>query len=103
VEFTDGRLPQRLLTREVRHAISRTFSRSAHPTCSGTPHGQQEPINFGNQPVGAGYPNPGGENPEGGTPDPGAKGKGGRGGGSCICCCDGCDCCCDCGDCCDCT
>jgi hypothetical protein len=103
VEFTDGRLPQRLLTGEVRRAISRTFSRSGHPTCSGTPHGQQEPINFGNQPVGAGYPIPGGENPEGETPDPGAKGKGGRGGSSCICCCDGCDCCCDCGDCCDCT
>jgi hypothetical protein len=103
VEFTDGRLAQRLLTREVRRAISRTYSRSGHPTCSGTPHGQQEPINFGNQPVGAGYPIPGGENPEGETPDPAAGRKGGRGGSSCICCCDGCDCCCDCGDCCDCT
>ncbi len=74
VEFTDGRLPQQLLTREVRRAISRTFSGSGHPTCSGTPHGQQEPINFGNQPVGAGYPNPGGEYPEGETPDPGRGG-----------------------------
>src|SRR3984885_5890886 len=46
VEFTDGRLPQQLLTREVRRAISRTFSGSGRPTCSGTPHGQQEPINF---------------------------------------------------------
>jgi len=69
----------------------------------GTPHGQQEPINFGNQPVSAGYPNPGGEYPGGETPDPAAGRKGGRGGSSCICCCDGCDCCCDCGDCCDCT
>ncbi|MEM6107024.1 DUF5685 family protein [Mycobacterium sp. 050272] len=100
VEFTDGRLAQRLLTREVRRAISRTFSRSGHPTC-GTPHGQQEGINFGNQPAGSGYPP--GENPEGETPDPGNKRKGGRGDGACICCCDGCDCCCDCGDCCDCS
>ena len=103
VDFTDGRLPHRLLTREVRRAISRTFKpfNGAGYTMRGeTPHGDQEGINFGNQqPVGAGYPYP-----EGQGEVPAATGpKKGGGGSSCICCCDGCDCCCDCGDCCDCS
>ena len=100
VEFTDGRLARRLLTREARRAVSRTFDRAGYQAQSGTPHGQQEPINFG---PGAGYPNP---EEVGEVPAP----KGRRrsdGGGGCICCCDGCDCCCDdccCdADCCDCS
>ena len=79
VDFTDGRLPRRLLTREVRRAITRTFNGAGY-TCGGTPHGEQEGINFGNQQPVRGYPYPGGEGPEGETPAPGAKGKGGRGG-----------------------
>jgi len=96
VEFTDGRLARRLLTREVRRAVSRTFSRAGYTARNGTPRGQQEPINFSSQPPGAGYPNPEGEGQE---PDPKARRRGGRRDG-CICCCDGCDCCCDCDDCC---
>jgi hypothetical protein len=98
VEFTDGRLATRLLTREVRRAVSRTFK----GVTAGTPHGQQEGINFGNQPPGEGDPGQEGE-----EPDP-KKRRGDRWY-DCICCCDGCDCCCecdsccDCGDCCDCS
>ncbi|MGE2816164.1 DUF5685 family protein [Mycobacterium heidelbergense] len=94
VEFSDGRLAHRLLTREVRRAVSRTFTGAGYRAQSGTPHGQQEPINFGPG-------NPAG--PEGEEPGPAAKRRGGGDGTGCICCCDGCDCCCDCGDCCDCT
>jgi hypothetical protein len=90
VEFTDGRLAQRLLTGEVRRAIKRTFARAGYSAQSGTPRGQQEPINFGNQ------PGPGEPADEGETPNPGRK-KGGDGTG-CFCCFEGCDCCCD--DCC---
>jgi len=105
VEFTDGRLARRLLTREVGRAVSRTFSRASCKAHSGTPRGRQEPINFGNQPNGAGsqFGEDGSEELE-----PGAKrGKPSRWDG-CICCCDGCDCCCcdDCccdADCCDCS
>ncbi|OBK46846.1 DUF5685 family protein [Mycobacterium sp. 1081908.1] len=93
VEFTDGRLAQRLLTGEVRRAIKRTFSHAGYTAQSGTPRGQQEPINFGNQ------PGPGGPGePEGDTPNPGKRKKGGDGG--CLCCCESCECCDDC--CCDC-
>ncbi|WP_204080459.1 DUF5685 family protein [Mycobacterium riyadhense] len=106
VDFTDGRLPRRLLTREVRRAVSRTFR--AH---NGTPHGRQEGINFGNQAMGAGsYPGIPGELP----PEPVPQRKQGCWDTctdscccdcGCDCCCDSCcdgDCCCDCGDCCDC-
>jgi Family of unknown function (DUF5685) len=102
VDFTDGRLPNRLLTREVRRAISRTFTGAGYTMRGGTPHGDQDGINFGNQqPVGAGYPYPQGEG-QGEVPAATGPKKGG-GGSSCICCCDGCDCCCECGDCCDCS
>jgi hypothetical protein len=107
VEFTDGRLANRLLTREVRRAVSRTFSGAGYTARNGTPRGQQEPINFGNQPVGAGSPFG-----EDGTeePGPGKRRRSDRWN-DCICCCDGCDCCCecdgcccdDCGSCCDCS
>ncbi|BBZ40303.1 DUF5685 family protein [Mycobacterium conspicuum] len=86
VEFTDGRLPQRLLTRELRRAVSRTF---AH---SGTPHGQQEPINFG----------PGADVPQDEGADPATQGRRRGASSSSVCCCDGCDGCCDCDCCCDC-
>jgi hypothetical protein len=94
VEFTDGRLPQRLLTGEVRRAIKRTFSHAGFTAQSGTPRGQQEPINFGSTPGGPGEPTDEGE-----TPNPGKRKKGGDGTG-CWCCCEGCECCDDC--CCDC-
>jgi len=94
VEFADPRLVRRLLVNEVRRAVSRTFAAQ-----SGTPRGQQEPINFGPQSPGGGNLQPG---EEGEVPvDPQAR-RNGRWG-DCICCCDGCDCCCDCGDCCDCA
>jgi hypothetical protein len=93
VEFTDGRLARRLLTNEVRRAVSRTF-KATGTVQNGTPRGQQEPINFG-----PGAPIPGGLGEgEGETPDPGAKKRSGWY--DCICCCDGCDCCCECDDCC---
>lgn len=96
VSFTDGRLVDRLLTGEVRRAIKRTFVQAGFSAQSGTPHGQQEPINFGDQPI-----QPGAEE---GTPNPGRKSSRGGDGTGCWCCCDGCDCCCDCDDCCcDCT
>jgi Family of unknown function (DUF5685) len=91
VEFNDGRLVHRLLTGEVRRAVSRTFVRAGYP---GGGEGQQGPINFGDQPADPAA--------EGETPNPGRK-SGGGGSSSNVCCCDGCDCC-DCDDCCcDCT
>ena len=70
----------------VRRAVSRTFAAQ-----SGTPRGQQEPINFGPQSPGGGNLQPG---EEGEVPvDPQAR-RNGRWG-DCICCCDGCDCCAD--------
>jgi hypothetical protein len=95
VEFTDGRLAHRLLTREVRRAVARTFSGAGHTVRNGTPHGQQEPINFSSHNPGAGYPNPEGDGEE---PDPKARRRDRWY--DCFCCCDGCDCCCECDDCC---
>ncbi|MEE6179384.1 DUF5685 family protein [Mycobacterium sp. 050134] len=105
VEFTDRRLVHRLLTGEIRRAMSRTFTRAGYPggvedpNARKTRRGQQDPINFADQPGAAGE-----------TPDPGPSGrKRGGDGSTCICCCDTCDCCCcddaccECGDCCDCT
>ncbi|KAA1250643.1 hypothetical protein F0Q45_08680 [Mycobacterium simiae] len=100
VEFTDGRLVRRLLTREVRRAISHRFNGA------GTPHGEQEGINFGNQAMGAGsYPGTPEELPP--IPEPERK-QGCWNTCTDACCCDcECDCCCDsccdCGDCCDCS
>ncbi len=95
VEFTDGRLARRLLTSEVRRAVSRTFGRAGYAARNGTPHGEQEPINFSTQTPG----NPGDDGEE---PDPTARRRDRRD--DCFCWCDGCDCCCDCDDCCcDCT
>ncbi|OBG41536.1 DUF5685 family protein [Mycobacterium sp. E3198] len=91
VEFTDGRLVQRLLTTEVRRSVKRTFARAGFTAQSGTPRGQQEPINFGDQPLDAVG--------EGEAPAPGRK-KGGGDGTGCFCCFESCDCCCDCDDCC---
>lgn len=104
VEFTDGRLPRRLLTREVRRAVARTFTAR-----EGTPHGQQEGINFGNSAMGA-YPGAPGEIPPEAVPQ---RKQGCWNTCTDACCCDcECDCCCDsccdadccdCGDCCDCS
>lgn len=66
------------------------YAQAGFSAQSGTPRGQQEPINFGDQPEQLG--------PEGETPAPGRKKRGGDTGW--WCCCDGCDCCCDCDDCC---
>jgi len=99
VTFTDGRLARRLLTREVRRAVSRTVSPTRHTVRDGTPHGRQEPINFSSQTPGSGYPDP-----EGDGEDPDPKKRRRDRGNDCFCCCDGCDCCCECDDCCcDCT
>ncbi|MEB3970290.1 hypothetical protein OSH93_14740 [Mycobacterium ulcerans] len=110
VDFTDGRLARRLLTREVRHSVSRTFSQLGYPGYKATPHGRQEPINFGAQPMSAGpYPGLPGEP----APNPDQSPKRGCWNTctedrccDCTCdCCEGCcddDCCCDCGDCADC-
>src|SRR5262249_50476840 len=74
VEFTDDRLVRRLLVGEVRRAVSRTFSAAGHTAQSGTPHGQQDPINFGPQAPGGGSLQPG---PEGELPvDPSGKKNG---------------------------
>ncbi|OBK23841.1 DUF5685 family protein [Mycobacterium asiaticum] len=114
VDFTDGRLPRRLLTKELRRAVSRTFGATApranYPG-SGTPHGQQEGINFGDQGFGS-FPGAPGELP----PEVQPKKKEGCWNTcadacccdcECDCCCDTCcegdGCCCDCGDCCDCS
>jgi hypothetical protein len=102
VEFTDDRLARKLLTRELRRAVSRTFSGTGHTLRDGTPHGEQEGINFGDQAVGAGYPY-GQDGGEGVGPDgaPRRRRRGYRDDGACIVCCDGCDCCCECDSCCD--
>ncbi|ORA11045.1 DUF5685 family protein [Mycobacterium asiaticum] len=114
VDFTDGRLPRRLLTKELHRAVSRTFggsaSRANYPG-SGTPHGQQDGINFGDQAFGN-FPGAPGEIP----PEVQPKKKEGCWNTctdacccdcECECCCDTCcegdGCCCDCGDCCDCS
>jgi Family of unknown function (DUF5685) len=97
VEFNDGRLVRRLLTGEVRRAVSRTFTQAGYP---GGGEGQQGPINFGDQPADL--------TGEDETTNPRRMAAGG-GSSSSVCWCDGCDCCdcdgcdcCDCGDCCSC-
>lgn len=112
VDFTDDRLPRRLLNKELRRSVSRTFT-GAFPKANfprdpgGTPHGQQDGINFGNQPFGN-YPGAPGEMGPGQMPPEPQRKR------SCwdsctdACCCDcECECCCNscgegCGDCCDC-
>jgi hypothetical protein len=101
VEFTDGRLPRRLLTHEVRRAVSRTFADGGRGVRASSKHGMQEPIDFGSNPA-EGIPDGKPRRPERWYDD--------------ICCCTGCDCCCDtadcgegcdgccdCADCCDCA
>ena len=108
VDVADGRLARRSLTREVRHAISRTFQPYQRAGCTarnGTPHGEQEGIHFGGPAMGAGsYPGVPGQPPP--EPEPRAK-KGCWDTCTGVCCCDCCceaDCCCgECGDCCDCS
>lgn len=116
VDFTDGRLPKRLLTKELRRSVSRTFDpRSNYPNDPyGTPHGQQDGINFGPQgPQGFGnYPGAPGELPPEMQPKP-KRGCWDSCTDACCCececdcccdtCCEGDSCCCDCGDCCDCS
>lgn len=112
VDFTDGRLAHRLLTGELRRAISRSFGAGGYAARNGTPRGEQEGINFGNQAMSAGS-DPGA--PQELIPVPEPERKQGCWNTctdacccecECDCCCDGCcegDCCCDCGDCCDCS
>jgi hypothetical protein len=108
IEFTDERLVRRLLIREVRRAVSRTFTGAGCTPRNGTPHGQQEPINFGPN---AGYPNFPGPEGDGEDPNTGARRRRSQSWCDGVCCCDGCDCCCDCdgcccddcGSCCDCS
>lgn len=122
VDFTDGRLARRLLIKEMRRAVSRTFAgtvpRANYPGSRGTPHGQQDGINFGDQGFGN-FPGTPGELPPSMEPK-----KRERCWNTCTdtccewececccdscccegdgCCCEGDACCCDCGDCCDCS
>lgn len=106
VEFTDDRLPRRLLTKEIRRSVSRTFAgavpRANYPY--GSPHGEQDGINFGGNQYGI-Y-GPGGYPPPGQLPPEPKKKRGCWDRCTDACCCDcdcDCDCCCDCGDCCDCS
>jgi hypothetical protein len=102
VEFTDGRLVRRLLTGEVRRALNRTFGRPGHTSCTNrviAQGGPQGPINFGNQPLGAGpFPLPGDGPPEAEAEgEPPRRGWCRDGCGECSCgccegCCDSCDC-----------
>lgn len=111
VDFNDGRLPRRLLTKELRRSVSRTFNNypgyPGYPGGNypeGTPHGQQEGINFGNQAF-TNYP---GDIPPGQIPPEPQRKRGCWDSCTDACCCDcECDCCCEscsdgCGDCCDC-
>ena len=112
VDFTDGRLPRRLLTKELRRSVSRTFA-GAVPTANypyGSPHGEQDGINFGGNQYGI-Y-GPGGYPPPGQLPPEPQKKRGCWDRCTDACCCDcGEDCCCDsccesdgcCCDCCDCS
>jgi hypothetical protein len=105
VEFTDDRLARRLLTREVRRAVTRTFgSGTGCAVQNSSPHGQQEPINFGPNSPGGGSFGPDGLPLEGQGPDPTGRRRS-RCADWCDGGCDGCDCdcccCCD-GDCCSC-
>jgi hypothetical protein len=103
VEFTDDRLARKLLTRELRQAVARTFN-PGHTARDRTPHGEQDGINFGNQPYGAGSPGAMGYGEDGISPGEGVPRRRGCfdrcdcGGCCCEGCCEGCG---DgCGDCC---
>ena len=110
VEFTDGRLVHRLLTRELRRAVTRTFS-GAGFEATDVPPGTEPPAeSSGELPLDGDYVlQLGEENPE--------EKKQQKAGwfdgccacdcGDCCCDCDGCcecdGCCCDCDGCCDCS
>ena len=99
VEFADGRLVQRLLTRELRRAVTRTFGGAGFEATDVPPDGGPPIASFGDVPLdGAAGEIVGEENPE-----QKAQRKAGWFDGCCACDCDGCCCdcdgCCDCGDC----
>lgn len=109
VEFTDGRLAHRLLTRELRRAVSRTFAHSGRPGCATQPpgggyppapggpgdphyHGQWQDLGHGQSPYEVPVPMAGGPPPPSGCCLSGCLDA---------CCCDccaegGCECCADC-------
>lgn len=106
VEFSDGRLVHRLLTREVRRAVSRAFRQAGATAHTGCSHGRVKAVDNPDQPLGAGYRylDAEGEGPdegpdEGDDPENKTRRRKDRDSG-CWCCCDGCDCCCTCDDCC---
>ena len=103
VEFTDGRLATKLLTREVRRAVSRTFSAAGHSARNGTPHGAAGSHQL-RQPARRGGFRTGQDGGEELGPD-GVPGRRRRAAArrrrGCFCCCDGCDCCCEADCCCD--
>jgi Family of unknown function (DUF5685) len=108
VEFTDGRLAHRLLTRELRRAVSRTFAPSGQPGCATPPptggyppapggpgdpnyQGQWQELGYGQSPFDVPVPQAGGPPPSGGCCLSGCRDA---------CCCDccaegGCECCAD--------
>lgn len=102
VEFADGRLVHRLLTRELRRAVTRTFSRAGFGATDVPPDAGAPLASFGDVPLEGGTGEELGEE----NPDEKAERKERWFDGcwTCDCCCDcgDCDCCCDCGDCCDC-
>jgi hypothetical protein len=102
VELTDGRLVHRLLTRELRRAVTRTFSGAGFKATDVPPDAVPPLASFGELPLDGGA----GEETIGEDPDKKAERKARWFDGCCTCdcCCDcgDCDCCCDCGDCCDC-
>ncbi len=113
VEFTDGRLVNRLLTKELSRSVRRTFGHSGHESCR-TDHKITNRRWGGGgygPPPGYGYPQQG----YGGYPPPGydyGRPPRRRGGGFCLPFCEGiicCECCrcgedcccaCECGECC---
>ncbi|WP_067885537.1 DUF5685 family protein [Nocardia vaccinii] len=122
VEFTDGRLVRRLLTKELGRSIHRTFGHSGHESCRVDHRTDHKVVNrrwrrYGPPPPGYGYPPQG----YGGYPPPGygygppPRRRSGfclpfcegiacceccRCGEDCCCACEGCECCGD--TCCDC-
>lgn len=105
VEFTAGRLVHRLLTRELRRAVTRTFSRAGFEAADVPPGAGPSAAPFGELPIdGGAEPEDRAEPEDPEDQEKETKLKGGWFDSCCVCdcCCDCGDCDCCCGDCCDC-
>ena len=105
VEFTDGRLVHRLLTRELRRAVTRTFSHAGFEATDLPPGAGPSATPFGELPIDGGVePENPAESEDLDDQEKEKKRKGGWFDSCCVCdcCCDCGDCDCCCGDCCDC-